>query len=251
MKPSEQKRALRHPGVDTTKLEEYSTPAYQLLGEELVSVRQIPPNRRSVTGLFPSHKSDAMVPFESALERDLAATLEFTEEVAQYKAQPVELRYRSLTGRLVRGYPDFLVTFHDGIGPPMLCDVKYREELFRLWPKLKPRFKAARAYARERGWTYRIKTEVEIRTPFLTNARFLLPYTRCTPDPIHAEMLGDAIRSLKAATPRTLLEACCRDPWNQSELVPTMWSLVGRRNIAMDLHVPLTMNSRIWYPVNR
>ncbi len=37
--------------------------------EALVSVRQIPPNRRSVTGLLPSRKNGGMVPFESALER--------------------------------------------------------------------------------------------------------------------------------------------------------------------------------------
>ncbi|MCL5258801.1 MAG: TnsA endonuclease N-terminal domain-containing protein [Firmicutes bacterium] len=237
--------------MDTTRFEEYNTPAYQLLGEELVSVRQIPPNRRSVTGLFPSQKGAKMVPFESALERDLAATLEFSETVASYESQPVELRYRSRSGRSCRGYPDFLVTFHAGNGPPMLCDVKYREELFRRWPELKPRLKAARAYAHERGWTYRIKTEVEIRTPFLANARFLLPYTRCTPDPEHALILGDAIRKLQTATPRLLLEACCQDPWNQAQLVPTMWSLVGRRNIGVDLDVPVTMGSTIWYPVAR
>ncbi len=245
-----QERMLLSTGVDATRFEEYNTPGYQLLGEELVSVRQIPLGRRSVTGLFPSLKGAKMVPFESALERDLAATLEFSESVATYETQPVEIRYQGANGRACRGYPDFLVTFQAKTAP-MLCDVKYREEIFRRWVQLKPRLKAARAFALERGWIYRIKTEVEIRTPFLANARFLLPYTRCTPDPDHAEILDRAIQKLQTATPRTLLEACCRDPWNQAQLIPTLWSLIGRRNIGADLNKIVTMASLIWYPASQ
>jgi len=249
MRHFEQNPPLQRLGVDATRFEEYSTPAYQLLGEELVSVRQVPPNRRSVTGLYASRKAGKMVAFESQLERDLAATLEFSDTVRAYDTQPVAIRYRSLTGKLVIGYPDFLITF--GYGPPMLCDVKFRKEIFERWRELKPRFKAARKHALENGWIYRITTEVEIRTPFLANARFLLPYARCTPDPDHEAVLTPMLRSMGTATPQSLLAACCADPWNQAQLIPTLWSLIGRRSFSTDLDERLTMTSTIWWPAAR
>lgn len=84
-------------------------------------------------------------------------------------------------GRKRFGYPDFLVHFRLPSDVPMLVDVKFRREIFERWAELKPRLRAARAYARERGWIYRIKTEVDIRTPYLANAKFLLPYCRAAP----------------------------------------------------------------------
>ncbi len=214
--------------------------------ETLVSVRQVPPNRRSVTGLLPSRKNARMVPFESALERDLATLLEFDDSVATFEAQPVEIRYQH-AGRLRRGVPDFLVTYHEGVGRrPMLCDVKYREELFKRWPELKPRLRAAKRHASEHGWDYRILTEAEIRTPFLRNARFLLPYQRCAPDPRHERLLVDTMSRMEMATPQVLLEACCADLWNRAQLIPTLWCLVGRGRISIDLDEPLGMGSVIW-----
>ncbi len=217
--------------------------------EALVSVRQIPPNRRSVTGLLPSRKNAGMVPFESALERDLATLLEFDDAVLTFEAQPVELRYPN-AGRERRGVPDFLVKYHDHIGRrPLLCDVKYREELFRKWRELKPRFLAAKRYALKMGWDYHILTETEIRTPYLHNARFLLAYQRCAPDPHHERLLLDTLRTMETATPQILLEACFTDPWRRAELVPTLWCIVGRGQINIDLDEKLTMDSVIWHRV--
>ena len=189
-----------------------------------------------------------MVPFESALERDLATLLEFDEAVLNFEAQPLELRYAH-AGRERRGVPDFLVTYQPHIGRrPLLCDVKYREELFRLWPKLKSRLRAAKRHARDMDWDYRILTEVEIRTPYLRNARFLLPYQRCAPDPRHEQLLLDTMRTMETATLQTLLQACCADPWNRAQLIPTLWCLVGREKISIDLNEPLGMDSVIWSP---
>ena len=215
--------------------------------EALVSVRQIPPNRRSVTGLLPSRKNARLVPFESALERDLATLLEFDDSVLTFEAQPVELRYEH-DGRRRRGVPDFLVTYHPHIDRrPLLVDVKFRSELFEKWAKLKPRLRAARRHAREQGWDYRILTEVEIRTVFLRNARFLLPYQRCAPDPRHEQLLMRTLERMESATPQLLLEACYADPWNRAQLVPTLWCLVGRGHIRADLeHERLAMGNAIW-----
>ena len=160
-----------------------------------MSVRQIPPNRRSLTGLLPSRKNARLVPFESALERDLATILEFDEAVLTFEAQPVEVHYE-VDGRRRRGVPDFFVTYASHIGrAPLLCYVKYREELFQKWPTLKPRLKAAKLHAASAGWDYKILTEREIRTDYLRNARFLLPYQRGAPDPRHDHGYGRKTRN--------------------------------------------------------
>ena len=226
-----------------------STRDQLLESEGLVSVRRIPPNRRSVTGLLPSRKNGRMVSFESSLERDLATILEFDEAVLSFQEQPVKLRYERAGRRCPPGVPDFLVTYHEHIGRrPLLIDVKYRNELFERWPDLKPRLLAAKRFAMCEGWNYRILTEVEIRTPYLDNARFLLPYQRCAPDPIHEEQLLSALRLLKCTPIQALLETCCADEWNRAQLIPTLWCLIGLRNISTDLEKSLTMSSNVWLP---
>ncbi|WP_426933667.1 Tn7 transposase TnsA N-terminal domain-containing protein [Xanthomonas arboricola] len=61
-------------------------------------------------------------------------------------------------------------------GRTVLYEVKYREELRRKWDELRPRYRAATRYARERGWQFRLITEDRIRTQSLFNAKFLLTY---------------------------------------------------------------------------
>jgi len=187
-----------------------------------------------------------MVPFESALERDLATLLEFDDSVLTFETQPIELNYKR-GNRDCRGVPDFLVTYHEHVGRrPLLCDVKYREELFNKWKDLKPRLVAAKRHAAANDWDYKLLTEVEIRTPFLRNARFLLPYQRCAPDPRHTEFLLRTLRAMETASARALLEACCEDTWNRAQLIPTLWCLIGRGNIGVDLDEPITMESVLW-----
>lgn len=56
----------------------------------------------------------------------------------------------------------------------------------------------------------------------------------------------EMVEKLDTDTPQILLEACCADPWNRADLVLTLWSLVGRGHIGMDLEEKLTMSSTLW-----
>jgi hypothetical protein len=212
--------------------------------ESIVVAREIPLSRRSVTGLLPSRKNAGMVPFESALERDFATLLEFDPNVVSYQAQPVKLEYTGPDGRRRIGYPDFLVAYSVGDKRRYeLCDVKYREELFSKWVALKPRLRAARRYAFALGHSYRIKTEIEIRSPLLENAKFLLPYMRSEPDPTYEQALRRALHGRPGLTAQGLLEICSSDAAVRALMIPTMWCLVGRREIIVDLNLPISMRS--------
>ncbi len=232
-------------GDRSTFSQNYNRWCDEIAGNAVVSVRQIPPNRRSVTGLVPSRKNGTMVEFESALERDLVTRLEFDPTVVSYHEQPLEIFYGEGKGR--PGVPDFhIVRLVGGVEQNILCDVKYRREIFERWRELKPRLKAARLAALERGWAYRIYTEVEIRTPHLHNARFLLPYQRCAPNASDADALLGALGALRETTPCDLIRAVSDDRADQARLIPTMWKLVADRFVGADLELPLTMSSRIW-----
>jgi len=211
-----------------------------------MTVRQIPRSRRSITGLFPSLKNGKMVPFESTLERDLCQLLEFDDAVIGYEAQPVIVEYRRPSGRRCQGVPDYLIFHEPTTGrPPELCDVKYRSDLFAHWPELKSRLKAARRHAIEQGWSYKIRTEVEIRTDRLRNAVFLYRFlSNGPPDPKHARILLECLRRLSGSSPATLL-AACHPGVERALALPALWYLIASRRAAADLDVPLTMDSQI------
>ncbi|MBH1528782.1 TnsA endonuclease N-terminal domain-containing protein [Stenotrophomonas sepilia] len=215
----------------------------------LPPARKIGLGRRALTGLIPSSKlgEGASARFESSLERDFFALLEFSNDVAGWDPQPVQIKVPS--GRPY--VPDVLVHW---LGPDrslaggqrILYEVKYREELRRKWNELLPRYRAATRYARERGWKFRVVTEDRIRTDALFNAKFLLPYLNDPPNSQDALQLLHAIEVLRETTPSLLLESCSGDPWVRGRLVATLWRLVADRTIAADLTCKLTMNSVIW-----
>ncbi len=157
--------------------------------------RRIPKNYRSVTGVTAAAKADGPAEFESTLERDLLALLEFSPEVRQFEVQPVTLTWRD--GSIERRYtPDALARFRTHRGQPelpsILYEVKYRADLWADWPKLRPKFRAALRFAKAQGWRFKIITEQEIRTPYLANAQFLLPFIRQGPPPVEDMDLLDA-----------------------------------------------------------
>jgi hypothetical protein len=237
-------------GVGATRLKFLLTRSDQFWkGEDDVSVRQIPPNRISITGHHASHKTGRSHAFESTLERDFITLLEFDTTVADYDEQPVRIEFRGLDGRRHTHVPDLLVHFDQQRVPgkrPRLYQVKYDAELRAKWTKLKPALLAASRYAKLQGWVFEIITDVTIRTSYLANAKFLLPYIRYAPNHEHAALLLSRLEELGDVTAQGLLESIFVSDENQAQLVPTLWNLVGMRRIGVDLDKPLTMASRLW-----
>ena len=220
-------------------------------------VRRIPKSHCSLTGEVASTKRVAWglnggrAAFESSLERDLLILLDFDPEVLCYEEQPVRIDYVDAGGRHRHYTPDVLVRWRrDGVSAggmrPLLAEVKYRSTLRKDWADLKPRFQAARSEARARGWTFRILTEVEIRTPYLQNARFLSPYRRLASDGATANWILTTLYRLGQSDPETLLGTLACDLRNRAELIPRLWNLVAARKVGIELSLPLTMRSRLW-----
>lgn len=216
-----------------------------------MAVRKIPINRRSLTGFVASRRDGRMVASESSLERDLLVLLDFDPAVERYEEQPVRIQYRDARGRRRTYTPDVLVHFRQDAGAhgallmPLLYEVKYRADLSENWPQIKPKVRAGRAFARERGWRFKLITEREIRTPYLQSVKFLRQYRRLQPGEAERRLLLDRLREVGESNPESLLLAIHPEPVRRAELLPTLWHLVAIGDIHADLDEPLTMRSPI------
>lgn len=210
-------------------------------------VRKIPKNYRHLTGLVKNSKDDRMTGFESPLERDFYYLLDFDATVESYEEQPVRIHYEQ-DGRKRSYTPDALVVFRSGPGghperPPELCEIKTREDIRQDWPDCKARYRAARRYAKKRGWRFKIVTEKEIRGPYLDNVRFLRRYRRSSPSAEDEASIVRALAELGPVSVDALLSHLTEDTWRRAELIPVIWRLVATQELHCDLSRPLTMNS--------
>lgn len=211
-------------------------------------VRKIPKNYRNVTGIAAHRKAEGSAMFESTLERDFITLLEFDPAIETFEVQPLQIDWSDAENKPRRYTPDVLATYHlHGHRSKMLYEVKYRNDLRKNWLELRPKFRAAVHFAGIHGWRFKIVTEAEIRTPYLDNAKFLLHFIRQGPtEEAHMDLLDDQLRRLHTSTPTELLAAVFHDEWNQARLLPTLWYLIGTRQIETDLNTKLTMTSPIW-----
>lgn len=209
-------------------------------------VRKIRKNYRNVTGISAAAKAIGEAQFESTLERDFLRLLEFSPDVATFEVQPLTLNWRDDAGTKRSYTPDTLVTFHAADRKPWLCEVKYRSDLKEQWSELRPKLRQAIRYAREKGWRFRLMTEVEIRGPALDVAKFLLPFRRRNIPADQSAHVLVLMETLKDTTPSDLLRHIDADPNIQAEWLPAIWHLVARFRIGADLQSPLSMSSRLW-----
>lgn len=218
-------------------------------------VRQIPKSYRSLTGRFASVKTRRLVGFESSLERDLAALLEFDHRILDFEEQPLRVSYRGLDGRPHFYTPDFLVTytyFDPQADPAIKClvEVKYREDLWQHWKEFCPAFKAAISYAADRGWHFKILTEVEIRAAYLRPVRYLLQFMRKEPN---AAVQAAVLKTLTGHVERYGVNPSVLELMNlagqsvdRNEAYRAIWQLVAMGRIGMHFSKPLSFCRHVW-----
>ncbi len=211
-----------------------------------VPVRKRRRQYRSLRGMTSVHGH--AVGYESGLERDFLHLLSIDPTVLEIAWQPLAIRYLNPASGKEQIYtPDFFVR-HGGPSPgAYLFEVKYRTDLWKqFWREgLKAKLLAARRLCREQGWTFRIRTEVEIRGPKATNIAFLRGYMHLDPDPGIEEQLAATLAAIGPSTPQALLVATFWHDDNRAMAIPYLWHMVVKGRIECDLALPLTMSSRI------
>jgi TnsA endonuclease N terminal. len=176
---------------------------------------------------------------ESALERDFVTLVTFRDPGARILSQPVTISFRE--GSASRRYtPDFLVHWtHAG---SELFEIKYRADLRVQWPRLRPAFLAARAWACERGVAFRIATDRGIRGPLLENAKRLLPLRSAPIDRDVSDFLLGVHGMLPQPTFGSLVAAV---PMDRSAVLGTLWRMIARGEFRVDLDVPITFRTQV------
>jgi len=208
-------------------------------------VRRVPVNVRSLTGEVNGQE------FESSLERDLLLLVHWDHEVDWYQSQPIKIDYQDQRGVQRKYTPDLLISYRNGDGhrpsrKPVLCEVKYREDFFGQWRKLKPKLKAARRYAAEQDWEFMVFTELEIRTTYLENVKFLWSYRFAYFHEHHYEQLQLSMSELHKCSVQELLEVTYGSKALRNEALWTLWCMVARGWLLCDMNKKLTMKSTIW-----
>lgn len=193
-------------------------------------VRKIPIGRGSITGRFSRGPGGGSIGFESTLERDFVCLMLFDPAFAGIEEQPVKIPFCNKTGRRCAYTPDYLVERRGA--RPLLAEIKPKKFLT---PKLEPKFAAARAFAQERGWTFEVWTEREIRVPQLAAIRFLLPYRHHAPDPGREARLLRRIEAEGPMTVEALLDACWADEEERAIGADALWRLVAVGELEADL----------------
>lgn len=206
-------------------------------------VREVSRTSRGITGTVAG-----MGRYESTLERDVMELIRFDRTVRQFTPQPLTISYRSAEGAERSYTPDGLIHYHHVCPhePSILYEVKFRADFRKKWKTYLPKFRAAKAYCQERGWVFRVFTEVEVRTAYLTNVRFLWPYLSRKVDPALRDHVLTVLWDLGEADPDFLLHALSSLPDGRGHLIPVLWHMVATGDIGCDLDQKLTMASRIW-----
>jgi hypothetical protein len=212
-------------------------------------VRKIPKNHLVVTGRHASARSDSMVEFESTLEKDYMLLLDADSAVATYEEQPVRIR-------LPDGYfyvPDVLVKFHpnaDGNARRSeLVEVKPQAYLDKYADEYACKFSTAEAYAEERGWIFCKRTEHDIRTPKLSNLKFLRGYRRHDPGDEQIRTVMTALRLHgKRWSSNGLADSLGQNSEGRAQWLPVLWHLVGREDILVDMDTQFGADVTIWLP---
>jgi len=214
-------------------------------------VRKIPKNHLCVTGSFASRKNGQMSGFESLLEKEYMLLIDFDDDVESFEEQPVNIPVPGV----VKGYtPDILVRFRADpatgrIRAPLLTEIKHSDDLKKNAEKYAPKFAAAEHYVIERGWEFRLTTEIEIRTPRLANLKFLREYRNIEPAERDCVRIIRKIEQADYATSlHNLLKYLTASDEDQLYWLPIVWNLVVMKRLKTNLDAAIDGNVVLYLP---
>ena len=190
---------------------------------------------RGIRGKFPSKKLNAIVQWESLLERDAILLFEMHPLVITYQEQPSKETYYDLSGQAWSCYPDFLL--HLAHGRKILVEVKRNVDLQRSSVNEKLQLIALRFAEQERP--YRILSETQIRRePLRSNLITLWNAYRATSIDSEISAAIDALCVTRQFTLNELVTSI-----GDKQLVQ---AAIASTRLRTDLEQPLGPESLVW-----
>ncbi|MFD0962547.1 TnsA endonuclease N-terminal domain-containing protein [Pseudofulvibacter geojedonensis] len=223
---------------------------YSFFKEEVIislkKVREIGLKNYSLSGNITSLKTNDFVSFESSLERDFINCLEFDNSVLTYCEQPIKIFFTS-NSKEKYYVPDFYIKYNDE-RIDELVEVKYKTDLSRNKQKYEDKFKAAKIFCDNNNMIFKILDENYVRTPFMENCKFLLPFRRLKNniDFIDVGIIEERIKNHKHPTPNNIIIQSNFPEDRKAELLHTLWFMIANYIVNIDLENKINMNSKIW-----
>lgn len=222
------------------------------ISKEFSPVRKAQTVYGSISGNY-SFRGEKTIWFESTLERDFLFKQEFNRNVLDVVSQPIMIPYITELGNESTYTPDFLVQFSsinyddfEDFPSPQLIEIKPRKKLISDWHILKPKFKAANAFATEKGWKFKIIHEARLYDQYWENITFLKRFKRSHIDEVDQSVMVEVLEKLGHSTINQLPAHIFRDQENILRGIHRVWTLIAKRIIACDLYHPLTAETVIW-----
>ncbi|WP_284640795.1 TnsA endonuclease N-terminal domain-containing protein [Paenibacillus silviterrae] len=207
-----------------------------------IPVRKIRPTRgRHYRSKIGSSKSLKIIHAESLLERDYVRLCNYDPSIIKIYYQPVGIRFH-YDGRKRRYFPDYLIVTRDN--RYYLVEVKLKEFVGSNLNRAK--FYAATKLCEEKGWSFNVVTEDQIRPGYLQkNLRLLHEVKRHKITPAVAEYIKVMLEHMGPQTVSELRKAC--EIVDASMFMLNLHKLIYASEISTDLiHKPLNDNSVVW-----
>ncbi|CAG7652902.1 hypothetical protein PAESOLCIP111_06667 [Paenibacillus solanacearum] len=208
-----------------------------------IPVRKIRPTRgRHYRSKIGSSKSLKIIHAESLLERDYVRLCNFDPTITKIYYQPIGIRFH-YNGRKRRYFPDYLIVTREN--HYYLVEVKLKEFVASNLNRAK--FYAATKLCEEKGWTFLVATEDQIRPGYLQkNLRLLHEVKRHKIIPSVAEYIKAMLEYIGPQTIFNLRNAC--NIIDESLFMLNLHKLIYASEIGTDIvHHPLNDSSIIWY----
>lgn len=204
--------------------------------------RKIPKNYSNITGKIFSEKSNRLIAFESKLERDFIYLFEFENFIIKILEQPLTIEYY-FENKKHKYTTDFYLETPPGYNN-ILLEIKYYDELKKILPSEKHRYKAMINYLKNKNVDFKFFTD---RCPYIQsneykfNVNFLLNYNTLP----NKEYETIASLFVPQITIQELLDQCNNDKFKQLSIIPIIWTMIRRKILLVDMFETLTLSSKL------
>ena len=204
--------------------------------------RKIPKNYRNITGKFSSQKANRLISYESKLERDFLYLYELDNSIINILEQPITIEY-TFNDQTYTYTPDFFLKTPDDYDD-ILVEVKYYNELKESFAQSRQKYKAIVEYVRDKDIDFVFHTD---RCPYIQsddykfNVHFLLNYNTLEND--HYDAVCTLFKPYISI--QQLLESYSDDTYEQLSLLSTIWCMIRRKILEVDLFEKLTTSTQL------
>ncbi|MEZ8295544.1 TnsA endonuclease N-terminal domain-containing protein [Vibrio splendidus] len=188
---------------------------------------------------FVSLKTNSIHTVESDLEFDACFHFEFSPQIITFEAQPIGFEY-FIEGKVHRYTPDFLVTYKDSYQSFYEIKPKHIAEK----DEFKEKFRAQKEQALGCGKDLHVLTDDDIQIyPLLDNLRIIHRYA-C--DERLNSIQRNILNLFKKYGELRIEQVVQYSSVHSSQLLPSLYDLIARQLLSIDMHQPIGWQSPIW-----